>query len=416
MKKIVIFLSLIFFIFLISCDDGGHQSGDNGDNNDNVKNENIFITQAQGNGVLITGLLEKGKLLSDISVPETIDGKSVIGIKSGAFAGCTNLVRITLAKSIESIGANAFSGCTGLESITVKSTPPPALETGAFDGCTAVFFVPAGYKGTYANSHIWQDYAARIFESDAIFIYSISGDRVIAIAGLTDYGLSLSSLNIPTTIDGYPVTTIKDNAFKNCSGLTGDLIIPNSITSIGNQAFEDCSGFTGDLIIPDSVTSIGGWAFKDCSGFTGNLVLSNSLTRIKECAFYGCLGFSGTLTIPENVTEIEGGAFCGCHGFSGVFIPSNVTTIEMLAFQNCSGLTGTLTLPASVTSIGSNAFNGCSNITSVRVENNVPPTLANANAFDGCTSLTKIYVPYGYADDYKAAPGWSAYSDKIDEY
>ncbi|MBR5016846.1 MAG: leucine-rich repeat protein, partial [Spirochaetia bacterium] len=178
MKKIVIFLSLIFFIFLTSCDDGGHQSGENGDNNDNVKNENIFITQAQGNGVLITGLLEKGKLLSDISVPETIDGKSVIGIKSGAFAGCTNLVRITLAKSIESIGANAFSGCTGLESITVKSTPPPALEAGAFDGCTAVFFVPAGYKGTYANSHIWKDYAARIFESDAIFIYSISSDRV----------------------------------------------------------------------------------------------------------------------------------------------------------------------------------------------------------------------------------------------
>ncbi len=36
-----------------------------------------------------------------------------------------------------------------------------------------------------------------------------------------------------------------------CSGLTGSLIIPNSVTYIGDYAFRDCSGFTGSLTSPN---------------------------------------------------------------------------------------------------------------------------------------------------------------------
>ena len=47
-----------------------------------------------------------------------------------------------------------------------------------------------------------------------------------------------------TCNDGtYTVTSIGDNAFIYCSGVTS-VTIPNSITSIGNNAFVDCSSLT----------------------------------------------------------------------------------------------------------------------------------------------------------------------------
>ena len=184
------------------------------------------------------------------------------------------------------------------------------------------------------------------------------------------------------------LTNISNNAFENCSGLTGSLTIPNSVTMIGISAFSNCSGFTGSLTIPNSVYMIDRRAFINCSGFTGSLTIGNSVTTIGEAAFYGCTGFTGSLSIPNSVTTIGGGAFRDCTGLTGsLSIPNSVAEISSSAFQGCSGFTGSLTFGNSVTSIGRQAFYGCSGFSgTLTISNSV--TYIGDNAFSGCSGFT----------------------------
>ena len=121
--------------------------------------------------------------------------------------------------------------------------------------------------------------------------YDLNGSTLTAtVKGHVNGTSATGSLTIPSSVtwtdcNTYSVTTIWQNAFKNCNGFTGDLTIPNSVTTIGNYAFYGCSGFTGSLTIPNSVTTIGELAFYQCSGFTGSLDISNSVTTIGNSAF-----------------------------------------------------------------------------------------------------------------------------------
>ena len=58
-------------------------------------------------------------------------------------------------------------------------------------------------------------------------------------------------------------TSIADNAFSYCSGLTS-VTIPNSVTSIGEGAFASCI-MLRSVTIGNSVTSIGNYAFFNCT-------------------------------------------------------------------------------------------------------------------------------------------------------
>ena len=189
---------------------------------------------------------------------------------------------------------------------------------------------------------------------------------------------------------GNSVMTIGYGAFSGCSGFTNSLGIPNSVTIINDFAFDGCSGFTGSLTIGNSVTSIGCGSFADCQGFTGTLIIPNSIIIINQAAFRGCIGFTGSLTIPNSVTLVGGNAFQDCCGFVSVTIPSSVTSIGFGVFYGCSGLVSAA-IPNSVTSIDGNAFYGCSGLTSITIPNSV--TSIESHAFYGCSGLTSITIP-----------------------
>ena len=61
------------------------------------------------------------------------------------------------------------------------------------------------------------------------FTYEVAGDSVV----ITDYPRDiLGPVDIPPEINGKPVTTIGENAFAWCEGLTS-ITIPSSVTTIG---------------------------------------------------------------------------------------------------------------------------------------------------------------------------------------
>ena len=192
---------------------------------------------------------------------------------------------------------------------------------------------------------------------------------------------------------GNSVTTIGYGAFSGCSGFTGNLIIPNSVITIGDNAFYHCSGFNGTLTLGNSVTTLGYGAFFGCSGFTGNLVIPNSVTSIGgayDGTFQGCSGFNGTLTLGNSVTTIGYGAFSGCSGFTGnLTLPNSIMVIGSYAFYNCSGFTGGLTIGNSVTTIGYGTFQNCSGLTgSLTIPNTV--TYLEGLAFQNCSGFSGI--------------------------
>ena len=217
-------------------------------------------------------------------------------------------------------------------------------------------------------------------------------NSVTSIGRIAFYDCSgLTSVTIPGS-----VTSIGDYAFSLCSGLTS-ITIPNSVTSIGNYAFSNCSGLTS-VTIPNSVISILDYAFYGCSGLT-SVTIPNSVTSIGEKAFYGCSGLT-SVTIPNSVTSLGGYAFSGCSVLTSITIPNSVISIGYYAFQNCSGLTS-ITIPNSVTIIGGGAFSGCSVLTSITIPNSV--TSIGSYAFEGCSGLSSVTIGSGVENIYDHA-------------
>ncbi|MGC6582711.1 MAG: leucine-rich repeat protein [Akkermansiaceae bacterium] len=140
----------------------------------------------------------------------------------------------------------------------------------------------------------------------------------VTITGLKSF--TTGELVIPATIEGIPVTSIGESAFKGEDLIFDDDGVPeiiqlHSLTSI---------------TIPDSVTSIGDGAFFSCYTLT-------------------------SFTIPDGVTSIGRSAFSRCTSLTSIIIPDSVTSIGGYAFGECLDLTS-ITIGKGITSLGSNIF------------------------------------------------------------
>lgn len=198
---------------------------------------------------------------------------------------------------------------------------------------------------------------------------------------------AISEVIIPDTI-----TEIPDGAFYNCVGLKS-ITIPNTIVSIGYEAFGGCVGLN-TITMPNSLTSIGSNAFNGCSGLK-SVVLSDNLIEIKSNAFEGCTGIK-EINLPSTLISIGNYAFNGCTGIIKLEIPDSVTTIGKDAFASCTGIKE-LKLSESLTELSERVFYNCTGISSVKIPESVT-TILNGDsslwgAFGKCTNLEKVLIP-----------------------
>ena len=208
-----------------------------------------------------------------------------------------------------------------------------------------------------------------------------------SVTSIGDYAFSYCTNLTDVTIPSY-VTSIGYCAFSSCGNLTS-VTIPSSMISIGNRAFEDCTNLTS-VIIPSSVTSIGDYVFEDCSNLT-SVTIPSSVTSIGINAFAYCKSLTN-VTIPSSVTSIGNSAFRECSSLTSIRIPSSVTSIEFCSFYECSNLTRA-TIMSGVTSIGDYAFSSCSSLTSVTIPSSV--TSIGKSAFKDCDNLTRATIMSG---------------------
>src|SRR5881394_2142475 len=156
-------------------------------------------------------------------------------------------------------------------------------------------------------------------------------------------------VNIPSTIDGLPDTSIGEDAFFGQSRLTS-VTIPNGVTSIGFSAFASCDGLT-NVTIPDSVTDIYFEAFSGCASLT-SVTIPKSVRHIGFAPFSACSNLTAITVEPLNDSFSS---------VDGVLFDKSQTTL----FRYPGGRTGSYAIPNGVTGIEYKAFTDCNNLSSV---------------------------------------------------
>ena len=268
------------------------------------------------------------------------------------------------------------------------------------------------------------------YSSDG-FSYTLSEENTAIITGYSDN--TVTNLTVPSMLDGYEVSNIGDQAFRNYTQLKS-ISLPDTLFAIGTASFAGCPALTSihlpknlsgisagsfygctalkSIYIPKSMMHVYGYPnenydspllggpFRKCSSLT-SVTFEEGTTTIAPYLFKDCTSIT-VLTIPSTVTTIGEGAFKNCTNLTYVNIPEGVKVLARQTFAYCYKLDG-IVLPTSLTAITDGTFKGCKSLKSI----NIPKSLVTVNGYPGenttayggafyaCESLKTFYFEEG---------------------
>lgn len=204
---------------------------------------------------------------------------------------------------------------------------------------------------------------------------------------VTGYQGSPSSVIIADSITfvktKYPVTTLKYQAFKDCSTLMY-IELPDCLTEIQGSVFDGCTKLSS-IVIPENDTIIGDGAFQGCSSLK-NITIPRNVQEVRASAFRNCTSLSSVLFNAERCA-VEWGSFGGCP-IKKIIFGDYVRYISSNCCADMKNLTSVV-IPDGVESIGKMAFAYCENLASIEIPESIKRI--EGDVFYGCTSLKTIY-------------------------
>ena len=251
-------------------------------------------------------------LSGNITIPSTLDGKTVVSLGSNSFKG-SNITGVTIPDSVTEIGYYAFANCTKLTKVDLGSVTK--LEFSIFKGCSSLteLTIPKTLKTGATVACLDNTNITKITFEDGL---TVIPSYLCANTGITE-------ITIPDS-----VTEIGYYAFANCTKLTKvDL---GSVTKLEFSIFKGCSSLT-ELTIPKTLKTGATVACLDNTNIT-KITFEDGLTVIPS---YLCANTGITeITIPDSVTEIDYYAFANCTNLTKITILDNVKDFSFDIFKN----------------------------------------------------------------------------------
>ena len=352
-----------------------------------------------------------------LTIPETVNGYTVVKIGKYAFAVFYKMTSVTIPNTVTAIDDCAFQQCIGLTSFEL-----PASVTNI--GNSALYALGSAISIKVAKDN--QNYDSR---DNCNAIIETATNKLL---------FGCKTTTIPSSVTG-----ICSYAFAWLPEL--NLFIPSSVTQIETSAFWgtnyviqveyttppaiDGSEFRVDnssLIVPlgckEAYSKAWGWKRfsnifegNECSSFTAKTTEDWDMvfTILDESAKTCQIGYidgdwdklaidknivNGSVTIPETangytVVKIGKYAFGNIKGMTSINIPETVTSIDEYALYGCEGLSS-LEISENVNIIGWNALSGLSGVTSIKVAegNTIYDSRDNCNAI---IETATNYLLYG---------------------
>lgn len=319
---------------------------------------------------------------------------SVKTIGNNAFEGCAKLKCIDIPSSVSTIGGYAFKNCIGIQSLTLEEgvheigefafeqcsnlaeilIPDSLIRIGisAFSSCTNLKKVVIGKGLTTIENGMF---------NGAIALESLEIGANVAKIGLNAFNRcsSLKILSLPASVN-----EIANMAFMNCTSLI-EINVDEQNTTFkgegnclikGNVLILGCKS----SVIPNGVVRIKENAFKNCEGLT-SINIPSSVDEVSSQAFVGCNQLQNFVVDSQNtkyraesnfLIEIDSAygdilLLAGNSEETIRRIPNTIAIIGESSFQNCANLTN-ITLPSSITEIKNNAFANCNSLTDIVFE------------------------------------------------